>query len=119
MCLVKVWAVVVTQLVKQSLPTSEVRGSNPVIGKLLYRAFNCLPTVNCIEKKKINKKGPGMAHFLKVYAKLLLGYFSELSALIMRRAKLRNSVENFKKKAWKVFSTHPIEEHSFKHALGR
>ena len=65
MCLVKVWAVVVTQLVKQSLPTSEVRGSNPVIGKLLYRAFNCLPTVNCIEKTKIKKKRPGMVLFKK------------------------------------------------------
>ena len=28
------WAVVVAQLVEQSLPTPEVRGSNPVIGKL-------------------------------------------------------------------------------------
>ena len=32
-------AVVVTQLVEQSLPTPEVRGSNPVIGKLFYRTF--------------------------------------------------------------------------------
>ena len=61
MCLVKVWAVVVTQLVKQSLPTSEVRGSNPVIGKLL--CIEHLFTINCIEKTKIQKKMPGMAHF--------------------------------------------------------
>ena len=35
-------AVVVAQLVERSLPTLEVRGSNPVIGKLLYRTFICL-----------------------------------------------------------------------------
>ena len=33
------WAVVVTQLVKRSLPTPEVSSSNPVIGKILYRTF--------------------------------------------------------------------------------
>ena len=32
-------AVVVAQLVERSLPTPEVRSSNPVIDKLLYRAF--------------------------------------------------------------------------------
>ena len=52
---------VVAQLVERSLPIPEVRSSNPVIGKNLYRTF----TVNCIEKTKINKKRPGMAHFLK------------------------------------------------------
>ena len=35
-------AVVVAQLVEQSLPMSEVRGSNPVIGKLLYQRIICL-----------------------------------------------------------------------------
>ena len=39
----------------------EVRGSNPVIGKILYCTF----TVNCIVKTKIKKKRPGIAHFLK------------------------------------------------------
>ena len=34
-------AVVVTQWVERSLPKPEVRGSNPVIGKLLYRSLNC------------------------------------------------------------------------------
>ena len=33
------WAVVVTQLVERSLPTPEVRGSNPIIGKLLCGTF--------------------------------------------------------------------------------
>ena len=32
-------AVVVAQLVERSLPTPEVLGSNPVIGKLLYRTL--------------------------------------------------------------------------------
>ena len=34
--------VVVAQLVKWSLPMSEVRGLNPVIGKLFYRTVICL-----------------------------------------------------------------------------
>ena len=34
--------VVVAQLVGQLFPTQEVRGSNPFIGKLLYRTY-----VNC------------------------------------------------------------------------
>ena len=32
----QLWAVVVAQLVEQSLPKPEVRGSNPVIGKNLF-----------------------------------------------------------------------------------
>ena len=51
-------AVVVVQLVEQSLPISEVRSLNPDIGKNLYWAF----TIHCIEKAKIKKKRPGMAH---------------------------------------------------------
>ena len=50
---------VVAQLVERSLPIPEARGLNPVIGKKLYWTF----TVNCIEKTKIKKKRPGMAHF--------------------------------------------------------
>ena len=52
------WAVVVAQLVEQSLLTSEIRGSYPDIGKMLSN--NCK-----IEKTKIKKKRPGMAHLLK------------------------------------------------------
>ena len=37
----------------------EVRGSNPVN---LYLTF----TLSCIEKTKIKKKRPGMAHFITV-----------------------------------------------------
>ena len=44
-----------------SLPIPEVRSSNPVISKKLYRTF----TVNCIEQTKIKKKRPGMGHILK------------------------------------------------------
>ena len=56
---------VVAQLVEQSLPTPEIRGSNPVIGNLLYWSFICLLSTVPIEKKKIKKKRPGMAHFIK------------------------------------------------------
>ena len=34
------WAVVATQLVERLLPTSEVRGSNPVIGKIYIEQFS-------------------------------------------------------------------------------
>ena len=54
-------AVVVPQLVERLLPNPEVPGSNLVISKNLYRTF----TVNSIEKAKIKKKRPGMAHFLE------------------------------------------------------
>ena len=43
------WAVVVAQFVKRSLPTPEVRGSNQVIGEVLF-------IINCIEKTKIKKR---------------------------------------------------------------
>ena len=45
------------QLVEWSLLTTEVGGSNPVIGKFYI--------VNCFEKTKIKKKRPGMAHLQK------------------------------------------------------
>ena len=54
-----IWEVVVAQLVEWSLPIPEVRGSNPVIGKNLL----ILNIVNCLEKTKIKKKRPGMAHY--------------------------------------------------------
>ena len=55
-------AVAVAQMVKRLLPTPELRGSNPVIGKLLY--IERLFTFNCIEKTKIKKKNQEMAHFV-------------------------------------------------------
>ena len=55
----KTWAVVVGQLVEQSLPKPQVRGSNPVIGKIYWTFVYCQL---CIEKTKIKKKRPGMAH---------------------------------------------------------
>ena len=55
-------AVVVAQLVERLLPIPEVRGSNPVIGKDLNLTFVYCQL--CIEKTKIKKKRPGMAHFL-------------------------------------------------------
>ena len=49
------WAVVVGQLEERSLLTPEIHGSNPIIGKILS-------TYCIIEKTKIKKKRPGMAH---------------------------------------------------------
>ena len=44
---------------EQSLPKPQVRSSNPVIGK---NYIEHLFTVNCIEKTKIKKKRPILAH---------------------------------------------------------
>ena len=51
-------AVVVAQLVEWLLPTPEIRGSNQVIGKILF-------TNRTIEKTKIKTKRLGMAHLKK------------------------------------------------------
>ena len=48
------------QLVEQSLAIPEVRGSNPVIGKIYIEH---LFPVNCIEKTKIKKKEAGNGLF--------------------------------------------------------
>ena len=58
-------AVVVAQLVERSLPTPEIHGVNPDIGKIL--STNCT-----IEKTKIKKKSHGMAHFKKKENKTLI-----------------------------------------------
>ena len=50
-------AVVVAQLVKRSVPTPEIRGSNPNIGKML--STNCTLEKTIVKK---NKKWLGMAH---------------------------------------------------------
>ena len=52
------------QLVEQSLPVPEVRGSNPVIGKNLFKS-NIFYCQLCIEKTKIKKKRLGVAIFKK------------------------------------------------------
>ena len=44
------WAMIVAQLVEQSLLIPEVRGSNPIICKIYIEQ---LLTVNCIEKTQI------------------------------------------------------------------
>ena len=53
----------VAQLVEQSLPIPKVRRSNPIIGKNFYWTFVYCQL--CIEKTKIKKKRPEMAHFFK------------------------------------------------------
>ena len=57
------------QLVEWLLPTPEAHGSNPVIGKIYIE--HCLLSTVTIEKTKIKKKRPGMAH-LKNNKKVLL-----------------------------------------------
>ena len=52
-------AVVVAQVVERLLPKPEICSSNPVIGKMLSTN---LSTYCIIEKTKIKKKRPGMAH---------------------------------------------------------
>ena len=49
------------QLVERLLPVLEIRGSNPVIGKIYIEHFK----LSTVEKTKIKKKRPGMAHFFK------------------------------------------------------
>ena len=51
----------VAHLVEWLLTTPEVRGSNPVIGNFYIEHY----FFNCIEKTKIKKKWPGMAHLKK------------------------------------------------------
>ena len=75
------WAVVVAQLVEQLLPTPDIRGSNPDIGKIL--STNCT-----LEKTKIKKKRPGMAYLQKsyLYAHLVtdLGHYSSLICIMSK-----------------------------------
>ena len=54
------------QFVERSLLIPEVRGSALVIGKIyIEHLFVYLLIINFIEKTKINKKRPGIAHFFK------------------------------------------------------
>ena len=54
------------QLVEQPLLIPEVCVSTPVVGKIyIDHLYVYLFIINCIEKTKINKKRPGMAHFFK------------------------------------------------------
>ena len=55
---------VVAQLVERSLPIPEVRGSNPVIGKILYILNICLLSI-VFWKDENKEKEAGMAHFKK------------------------------------------------------
>ena len=61
---------VATQLVERSLPSPEIRGSNPVISKTFY--IEHLYTSNYNEKTKIIGKDAGKGQFLRsiAYAKV-------------------------------------------------
>ena len=63
------WGVVVAQLVKRSLLTPKIRGSNPVIGKFVSTNYspNCI-----IGKTKIEKKRLGMAHLFYMNLSFLI-----------------------------------------------
>ena len=54
-------AVVEAQLVEWSLPTPEIRSSNPDISNFIYYQLY----KNCVEKTKIKKKRLGMAQTKK------------------------------------------------------
>ena len=72
------------QLVERSLPIPEVRSLTPVIGKIyIVHLFVYLFIINCIEKMKINKKRPGMAHFLKKKKKSKILIFQILSKIMV------------------------------------
>ena len=59
----------VAQLVERSLLIPEVRDSALVIGKIyIEHLFVYLLIIKFIEKTKINKKRPGIAHFYKKHS---------------------------------------------------
>ena len=66
------WSKVVAQLEERLLPIPEDHGSNPVIGKKIFIYWTFVYCQLCIEKTKIKKKRPRMAHFFK---KEYLPYF--------------------------------------------
>ena len=51
--------VVRAQLAERTLPTPEVRGSNPVIGEFSTEQFNFHPIVNCVGKDENKEKEAG------------------------------------------------------------
>ena len=59
-----------------------VRGSNPVIGELLF-------IINCIEKTKIKKKEPGNGPFKKPLSSLVLFTLQKTSVIYLFRNDLR------------------------------
>ena len=73
----KTKGVVVAQLVERLIPITKVRGSNPVIGKNLFINWTFVYCQLCIEKTKIKKKRPGMAHFFKTSLKSAHGVVAE------------------------------------------
>ena len=78
--------VVVAQLVERSLPIPEICGSKSVIDKNLYLFWTFVYCQLCIEKMKIKKKRPGMAHFKKTMMKwngaTLINYVRILAASV-------------------------------------
>ena len=52
------WAVVVAQLVEQLLPKPEVRGSNPVMGKMYWTFIYCQLYLKDENKEKRGRDWP-------------------------------------------------------------
>ena len=103
-------AVVVAQLVERLLPIPEVRGSIQVIGKNLFIYWTFVYFQLCIEKTKIKKKRPGMAHLKKecfVGLPSVPNYHSDWNAppgpgsLIILQSKNNYSIiQQYKKHSW-------------------
>ena len=68
---------VVAQLVERLLPTPEIHGSSPAIGKILF-TINWIK--NCIEKMKIKKKRQGMAH-IKHFKSIHIEKYSQKTSI--------------------------------------
>ena len=63
--MIRIWAVVVAQLVEWLLPIPEVRSSNPVIGNNLFIYWTFVYCQLSIEKMKIKKKEAGNGPIFK------------------------------------------------------
>ena len=61
---------VLAQLVERSLPIPEIRGSNPVIGKNLFKNWTFVNCQLCIEKDENKEKEAGNGPFFKNGAKI-------------------------------------------------
>ena len=59
----QIWAVVVAQLAKRSLPMPEIRRSNPDIAKIFFD--NLTVNCNCSRETKMNEKEAGNGPFKK------------------------------------------------------
>ena len=101
----RVKVVVVAQLVERSLLIPEVHGLNPVIGKNLYIYWTFVYCQLCIEKMKIKKKKPVMAHLKKYVTPILSSSIGHWNFFKLARM-LKESIGNY---MWGIFyNSRPI-----------